>query len=75
MTLTVIAKDHLRHIEMLDKLKEATELVEECDNILIIMQKKQGGMQWFAPDSARIETASFMALGFLHYLHSLKPED
>jgi len=56
-------------------ITRAIERIDECDSILIIMQKKEGGMLWFAPDAGRIETASFMATGFLHWLHSRKESE
>ena len=71
MTLAVLPK--LENTDELQRtIERATEHIHECDSILIIMQKKESGMLWFAPDSGRIETASFMAMGFLQWLHSRK---
>jgi hypothetical protein len=56
-------------------MTRAIEHIDECDSILIIMQKREGGMLWYAPDEGRIETASFMATSFLHWLHSRKEDD
>lgn len=59
--------------EIMETIARAVLRADECDSVLIIMQKKgEDGMLWFAPDSGRVETASFMATGFLHWLHSLK---
>jgi hypothetical protein len=35
----------------LDHLKE-----NECDGVVIIMQKKAGGLSWFAPDNMELQT-------------------
>jgi hypothetical protein len=71
MTLEVITTA----TDLKSPLTRAMERIEECDSILILMQKKQGGMVWFAPDNGRIETASFMATSFLHWLHSRKESE
>jgi hypothetical protein len=56
--------------ELQEVIERAEQRLHECDTILIIMQKKEGGLIWYAPDAGRIETASFLATGFLHWLHS-----
>lgn len=41
-------------------LEDATKHCDECDNIVVLMQKKTGGIRWFALNSMRLETIVFM---------------
>jgi hypothetical protein len=43
-----------------DVLASALERADECDHIVILMQKKKGGILWLAPDSMRLETMVFL---------------
>ena len=52
-------------------LRAAKENAPDCDLILVLMQNKKGGMQFYAPDSTRLETLSFMAQQFLHHIHTM----
>lgn len=42
-----------------ESLERAMKHVDECDGVVIIMQKRTNGMLWFAPDSMRAETTMF----------------
>ncbi len=61
--------------EMADALKRAQDDAPDCDAILILMQRKDGGIIYKAMPSMRIETMSYLATGFLHGFHgmTLKP--
>lgn len=41
-------------------LERAREKMGECDSVVILMQKKKGGILWFAPDSMRLESLIFL---------------
>ena len=43
-----------------DLLHSALERVDECDQVIILMQEKKGGILWLAPDSMRLETLVFL---------------
>lgn len=43
-----------------DPLNSALERVDECDQVVVLMQKKNGGILWLAPDSMRLETLVFL---------------
>jgi hypothetical protein len=36
------------------------ELQEECDGVVILMQKKAGGLEWFAPDGMELQTLVYI---------------
>lgn len=60
-----------RQEEMRDALKRASAQVDNCDSVLVLMQKKEGGIAYFAPDSVRVESLSFLATGFVVGFHNL----
>lgn len=41
-------------------LDDAAKNCDECDSIIVLMQKKTGGIRWFALNSMRLETVVFM---------------
>ena len=43
-----------------DVLDQAAARVDECDSIVILMQKKKSGILWLAPDSMHLETLVFL---------------
>ena len=54
---------------------DGMERLDDCDCVLILMQKKNNGLLYFAPDNSKIATVAWMAQSFIHHLHTLKPED
>ena len=49
-------------------LEDAMKRAEDCDGVIIIMQKKTGGLLWFAPDRMRLETMIFYLWSLLSHL-------
>jgi len=46
-------------------LDKAAEHIGECDSVLVLMQKKSGGIVWEGPPEAEAQTMIFVALGFV----------
>lgn len=44
---------------MREIFEKASARCGECDGVVILMQKKSGGLLWFAPDSMKLETLVF----------------
>ena len=53
-------------------LEEAKERAGECDSVVVLMQKKQGGIMWFAPNSMRFESLIFLLWSALTAFGNLK---
>ena len=49
-------------------LADALERVDECDNVVVIMQKKVGGLLWFSPDNRTISETHFLVNSFAFHL-------
>ena len=60
--------------EIDEVLRLARDKSSDCDSILVIMQRKRGGLLWLSNDSTRLETMCFMASSFLHRLHEMVRE-
>ena len=60
--------------EIEDAFKRAKEKSAECDSILILMQRKEGGLLYEALPSMRLETLSYLATSFLHGFHGRQRE-
>lgn len=61
--------------EIEDAFKRAREKAPDCDCILILMQRREGGLVWEAMPSMRAETVNYLATSFLHGFHgvTMKP--
>ena len=55
--------------EVNDVLAKAKAQSEDCDCVLVILQRNKGGVVYMANESARIETLSFVATAFLNKFH------
>lgn len=40
-------------------IDQAIAKIDECDGIVILMQKKKGGLLWFAPNSMEFQAIVF----------------
>jgi hypothetical protein len=60
---------HSRMLNLQTVLETAWERAGECNEMVVIMQKKSGGFIFYCPEDTKIETASFLAQQFLHHLH------
>jgi hypothetical protein len=49
-------------------LDKAAERVGECDSVLVLMQKKTGGVIWEAHPELDYATMLWIAQGFVHWL-------
>ncbi len=45
-------------------LADALDHADECDNVVVIMQKKSGGVVWFSPDDRTIAETQFLVTSF-----------
>jgi hypothetical protein len=50
-------------------LQTAWERAEECDEMIAVMQKKEGGYIFFCSPSTSPELACFLAQQFVHHIH------
>lgn len=49
-------------------LDKAAERIGECDSVLVLMQKKGGGLIWEAPSELDLATILYMAQSFVHWM-------
>jgi hypothetical protein len=56
------------------ELAKAGEKVEECDTILIIMERRTGGLLYFANDSATLAGMNWLCDSMKHQLHKMAAE-
>ena len=49
-------------------LDKAASQVGECDSVLVLMQKKSGGLIWEAPPEMDFATLVWVAMGFVHWV-------
>lgn len=67
MTLeTVPNPEGGKQAAMRAELEKAIARLPECSDVLILMQKKEGGLFYLGPDSMMFERMVFMATSFLH---------
>lgn len=52
-------------------LERAAPRAEECNNVLILMQKKEGGLIWAAPDNMELRDLIFMVTSFAYKLSTM----
>lgn len=57
--MSLIAMEGKRGHDIPKVLADALERSSECDGIVIFMQRKSGGLLWFAPDDMKLETLVF----------------
>jgi hypothetical protein len=75
MSLVAMPKPETKSAELQKVLDDAAKRLDECDCILVLMQRKDNGLLYFAQDGTTLATIGWMAQSFIHYLHTLKPED
>jgi hypothetical protein len=69
MTIELKPRKERIAAEIDEVLKQAKEKSAECDSIVVLMQRENGGVVYVANDSMRLETLSFVASSFLYDLH------
>ena len=52
----LVAFEGTRGDDMKDAFERAMARMDECDGVVILMQKKKSGILWFAPDSMEFAT-------------------
>jgi hypothetical protein len=75
MSLVAMPKPQPEIAELQSVLDEAQKRLGECDCVLVLMQKRDNGLLYFAPGGTPIATVGWLAQSFIHYLHTLKRED
>ena len=75
MSLVAMPKPEPEIAELQRALDDAQKRLGECDCVLVLMQKRDNGLLYFAPGGTSVATIGWMANSFIHYLHTLKPED
>ena len=56
--------------DVLDRAKDYCK-ENECDEIVIVVQKKAGGSAWFARDVARVESIIYLLQGALFHFNCM----
>ena len=56
--------------DVLDRAKKYCK-ENECDEIVIVVQKKAGGSAWFARDTARVESIIYLLQGALFHFNCM----
>lgn len=58
-----------------ESLERALARADECDEVIVIMQKKSGGLLWFAPDQMTAANTMFLCHMMLaHFTAMLRGE-
>lgn len=55
----LIAMEGARGADIRKVFEKAMERMDECDGVVILMQKKEAGVLWFAPDNMHLQTLIF----------------
>jgi hypothetical protein len=58
--VSLIAFEGNRSGDMRKALQDALECIDECDGVVVLMQRKSGGVRWFAPDNMQLQTMIFL---------------
>jgi hypothetical protein len=74
MKLATIPKPDTSTERLRKTFDDALARLEDCDEMVVLMQKKKGGILWFAPAGSKIETAVWMASSFIHEVHNIMKE-
>ena len=64
--LTVITGG--RQGDMRDAFDRALEHLDDCDGMIIVMQKKDGGLMWFGPAMGTLERTVWMLWSMMCHL-------
>jgi hypothetical protein len=56
---SLVAIEGTRGAGMKEVFEQAMSQMDECDGVVILMQRKDSGVRWFAPDKMRLETMIF----------------
>lgn len=57
--MSLIAMEGTRGTDMRKILDDAISRIDECDGVVVLMQKKEGGIFWLAPDNMHLQTLIF----------------
>jgi hypothetical protein len=60
--------DEAKQAEMRAQLEKACARIPECDDLVILMQRRKGGLLWFICDYMTVERTIFLATALIHYL-------
>jgi hypothetical protein len=63
MTLTTITGSRDETLKAV--LDKAAERIGECDSVLVLMQKKSGGIIWEGPPEMQVQAMIYIAFGFV----------
>jgi hypothetical protein len=73
--MPLIAMEGKRGAEVKQSLEDALARSGECDSVVVIMQKKIGGLMWFAPDGETAANTMFLCHMMLaHFTAMLRGE-
>lgn len=61
--------------EICEQLEKAKEKAGECDSVLILMEKRRGGLMYLANNSVTISTMIWMVDRFKYFVHSTLASD
>jgi hypothetical protein len=57
--MSLVSIEGNRGADMREVLENALARIDDCDGVVVLMQKKQGGVSWFAPDNMTLQTMIF----------------
>lgn len=57
--MALVAMEGGRGKDIREMFERAMESIDECDGVVILMQKKEGGVRWHAPDNMTLQTMIF----------------
>ncbi len=57
--MTLVSIEGNRGKDMREVLENALANIDEYDGVVILMQKKKGGVRWFAPDNMTLQEMIF----------------
>jgi hypothetical protein len=69
--LSLIVLEGKKGEDLKQTIQAAMDQADECDGVLVLMQKRGGGLLWFAPDNMTVQTLAFYAQSFLFHIHAI----
>jgi hypothetical protein len=66
--MPLVAMEGRSAADVRKSLEEALGRSCDCDNVVVIMQKKEGGLLWFSPGTRTLQETSFLVQSFAFHL-------
>jgi len=65
-----IIRPHDTATDIRGELTRALERSDECDSVLILMEKRSGGILWFANDTSTLAKMNWLVSSMNYHIHA-----